>query len=149
MKTSYLFILCAALLLLSGCDETKKTLGLSPAPPDEFTVIDRAPLDMPPNYKLRPPEPGKKREQEKDPKEEAMKTVFGKTLEQPKKLSKGELVFLKKVKGTPDPNIRQVLMTEKETDRNFVDSIMKKVRKGDRDVLDPVAEKKRLGQQGK
>ncbi|MBK5955442.1 hypothetical protein CCR92_15760, partial [Rhodospirillum rubrum] len=45
-------------LALSGCSNAKKSLGLDRQPPDEFKVVTRAPLAMPPDFNLRPPQPG-------------------------------------------------------------------------------------------
>ncbi|MBM3559287.1 MAG: DUF3035 domain-containing protein, partial [Alphaproteobacteria bacterium] len=46
-------------LAVGGCGEdTKRSLGLSKPAPDEFSVVSRAPLSLPPNYTLRPPRPG-------------------------------------------------------------------------------------------
>lgn len=49
-----------ALLLLSACsgDEVKSTLGLERSAPDEFKVVSRPPLSVPPEFTLRPPLPG-------------------------------------------------------------------------------------------
>ena len=55
-------ILIAALvslpLLVGGCSNIRETLGLSKQSPDEFKVVSRAPLSMPPDYNLKPPTPG-------------------------------------------------------------------------------------------
>lgn len=49
---------------LEGCGSgLKATLGLNPSPPDAFAVTTQAPLSMPPDYTLRPPEPGAPRPQ--------------------------------------------------------------------------------------
>jgi hypothetical protein len=50
-------LLCAA-ALLSGCSGVKQQLGIGRNSPDEFTVVKRAPLSMPPDYDLRPPMEG-------------------------------------------------------------------------------------------
>lgn len=48
----------AALVLLSACNsKVKKTLGLTTSPPDEFQVKSSKPLEVPPHYNLREPEP--------------------------------------------------------------------------------------------
>jgi hypothetical protein len=54
------------LVLLSGCSDfsLSRTFGLVHDTPDEFTVVTRAPLSMPPDYTLRPPQPGAARPQE-------------------------------------------------------------------------------------
>lgn len=50
--------------LLGGCSNWKQTLGIEPVSPDEFAVESRAPLTIPPDFNLRPPEPGAARPQE-------------------------------------------------------------------------------------
>lgn len=44
--------------LLSGCESTRKAVGLEKDAPDEFAVYSRAPLSLPPDYGLQPPAPG-------------------------------------------------------------------------------------------
>jgi len=48
---------CAA-VALSGCDSIRSAAGMTKAAPDEFAVVTKAPLIMPPDYNLRPPRPG-------------------------------------------------------------------------------------------
>jgi hypothetical protein len=65
-RTGYaLTLLCSAGMLISGCTDLKKAVGLEKNSPDEFAVESRAPLEMPPDYDLRPPQPGASRPQEK------------------------------------------------------------------------------------
>ncbi|MCB2054285.1 MAG: DUF3035 domain-containing protein [Geminicoccaceae bacterium] len=46
----------ASALLLAGCSGTvQEKLGMGARAPDEFQVVRRAPLVMPPDYRLRPP----------------------------------------------------------------------------------------------
>ena len=52
-------------LLMAGCSDFKKSVGLEPTLPDEFAVESRAPLTIPPDFELRPPQPGAARPQEK------------------------------------------------------------------------------------
>ena len=53
-------LLCAAALALAGCasGEVRDTVGLTRAAPDEFKVVSRPPLSVPPDFTLRAPEPG-------------------------------------------------------------------------------------------
>jgi hypothetical protein len=58
-------VACVTLtVLLGGCSNWKQTLGIEPTSPDEFAVESRAPLTIPPDFNLRPPEPGAARPQE-------------------------------------------------------------------------------------
>jgi hypothetical protein len=50
--------------LVAGCTDFKKAIGLEPTLPDEFAVESRAPLTIPPDFDLRPPQPGATRPQE-------------------------------------------------------------------------------------
>lgn len=47
-------------LLLTACENggMRETLGLTRDAPDEFTVVSRPPLSVPPDFALHPPEPG-------------------------------------------------------------------------------------------
>jgi hypothetical protein len=47
-------------LLLTACEDgsVRNTLGLNRPAPDEFTVVSRPPLSLPPEFTLRPPAPG-------------------------------------------------------------------------------------------
>src|SRR5258708_19942516 len=47
-----------AVAMLAGCGgDTRKVLGLDKVAPDEFKIVNRAPLSLPPDYALRPPDP--------------------------------------------------------------------------------------------
>jgi hypothetical protein len=67
--------LCAASLftasLVAGCSDLKQMVGLDQPMPDEFAVESRAPLTIPPDFSLRPPEPGAPRPQEKSAEQQA------------------------------------------------------------------------------
>ena len=62
-------------LLLSGCGSFKRDIGLEPTAPDEFAVESRAPLTIPPDFNLRPPQPGAPRPQEVSASEKARKAI--------------------------------------------------------------------------
>ena len=68
----------ALALGLSACSdgEAGKFLGLEKKPPDEFSVVSRAPLTLPPDYGLKPPEPGAPRPQEGTPRGMAENALF-------------------------------------------------------------------------
>lgn len=61
MNTFWKIGMCAAALLLSGCGVTGDIFGFDRSGPDEFTVVQNAPLSLPPNATLRPPKPGESR----------------------------------------------------------------------------------------
>ncbi|MFM8991813.1 MAG: DUF3035 domain-containing protein, partial [Alphaproteobacteria bacterium] len=62
---------------LGGCTETRRAVGWEKAPPDEFKILTRAPLAMPPDYGLRPPTPGAPRPQEGSTTDQARTAITG------------------------------------------------------------------------
>jgi hypothetical protein len=80
MTASSRIVLAAVLALplaLGACDNAKKQLGLERNAPDEFKVVTRAPLALPPDFNLRPPEPGATRPQEMTPRDTARTALMG------------------------------------------------------------------------
>lgn len=69
--------LLGLILTLAGCGGTAEALGLGRNPPDEFSVVERPPLAMPPEFTLRPPQPGAARPQETSMPERAQTALFG------------------------------------------------------------------------
>ncbi len=43
---------------LASCDSIRDAAGLTKQPPDEFAVVTKAPLIIPPDFNLHPPKPG-------------------------------------------------------------------------------------------
>lgn len=122
MKSQILrFTTIGALLLLTACSSTKEQLGLTREAPDEFKVVRRAPLEMPPNYSLRPPAPGTSRPQETATALQAEATVFGENNVQIKKAdtsdqidAEGSEMLLLEQAGalSTDPDIRTTVDKE-------------------------------------
>lgn len=56
-------LLLAAGPLLAGCSDLSRSFGFTRSSPDEFAVTTQPPLSMPPDYAIRPPEPGAPRPQ--------------------------------------------------------------------------------------
>jgi hypothetical protein len=63
----------AALGLLGGCGKR----GYDRARPDEFAVARQAPLIIPPDFALVPPQPGAARTQGNNPQAQAIDALFG------------------------------------------------------------------------
>ena len=58
-------VVCLAIgMPVSACSNWKQAIGIEPTSPDEFAVESRAPLTLPPDFDLRPPQPGAARPQE-------------------------------------------------------------------------------------
>lgn len=65
------------LLAVSGCGgQVRQALGMTKQSPDEFQVVTHAPLTLPPDYNLRPPEPGAPRPQEGTAAEQAQTALY-------------------------------------------------------------------------
>ncbi|MBO0710643.1 MAG: DUF3035 domain-containing protein [Acetobacteraceae bacterium] len=67
-------LLAACTVLLAGCgsmQDITDSLGLTRPPPDEFVVTTRAPLQMPQQFTLPPPQPGMARPQEQSERRQA------------------------------------------------------------------------------
>ena len=77
MKRSILIAALGLLAALAGCGDVADTLGLGRNPPDEFAVVDRPPLALPPDFELRPPKPGAPRPQEENTTKRASTMLFG------------------------------------------------------------------------
>ena len=162
-----LAVLAVALpALAGGCSSVKEQLDLTKQSPDEFKVVSRAPLSMPPDYNLRPPTPGAPRPQEGTTRDQAANAVFqysgnGSTL-QPDQIppigegesesaqSSGESALLQSAGASGvDPNIRQVVDSETTADeadsRTLADTLVFwRDPEPYGDVVDPAAEQKRL-----
>lgn len=150
--------------LAGGCSSVKEQLGMTKQSPDEFKVVSRAPLSMPPDYSLRPPTPGAPRPQEGTARDQAANAVFqysGNSL-QPDQIppigegeaedaqSAGESALLQSAGASGvDPNIRQLVDTETAADeadsRTLADTLVFwRDPEPYGDVVDATAEQKRL-----
>ena len=78
MRNGRRFVLLLGLaLMLSACSEMRALMGLERKTPDEFAVVARAPLTLPPSFDLPPPSPGAPRPQEGSSDAQAQAALFG------------------------------------------------------------------------
>jgi len=152
----HLALAALAALALSGCEDTKRALGINKSIPDEFAVIRRAPLVMPPDYNLRPPAPGSERPQEGTTADQARNALIGRNRingYRVRGFSPGEFELLAQagadqiIPGIRDTLDRETSAFAKESD-SFTDRL---VFWGDDNrqlgtPIDPVAEQKRLNE---
>src|ERR1700730_8080711 len=97
--------LLAGSAALAGCQSTRQALGLVKVVPDEFRVVSKAPLVVPPDYSLRPPSPGEPRPQELQPESQARAALLGQRAAEDR--SQGEKLLATKAGGDQaDPMIR-------------------------------------------
>jgi hypothetical protein len=124
-------VLLAASLLgtagLGGCQTASHALGLSKVTPDEFRVVTKAPLVLPPDYSLRPPAPGEPRPQELQPESAARTAMLGERGAEVR--SDGEKLLVTKAGGDKaDPLIRYVVDDEfgaiAHKDKGFADWVI-------------------------
>lgn len=116
-KKSFVTVLfvAVAILPLMACSSSKakKALGVGRQSPDEFTVVERAPLTLPPSYDLQAPQPGAPRPQETSTIDQARTLITGQTSVQQGGMSDGEAALVQQAGGAgANPEIRQVLNQE-------------------------------------
>ena len=112
---------------LAGCDTASKAFGLAKVTPDEFRVVTKAPLTLPPDYSLRPPAPGEPRPQELQPESAARQALVGQRAGDVR--SDGERIFVSKAGADhADPLVRYVVDDEfgnlAHKDKSFADYVM-------------------------
>ncbi len=76
-------IAISLMILLTGCGSARDIVGLSKQSPDEFEVVTRAPLSLPPDYGLRVPVPNFSRTQKKSVSESADKLIPARGFQSP------------------------------------------------------------------
>jgi len=147
-------LLLAALLGLSACgDSLSRSFGLAHDTPDEFAVTTRAPLSMPPDYMLRPPQPGASRPQEPTATAAAASALSPQAILQstaPAGVTPGQQALLQAA-GAPAPaDIRNKVEADAKADypgESFTDKLMfwrEPIVPGV--VIDPAREAERLKQ---
>jgi len=100
-------------LALCGCTTFREAIGATKNPPDEFTVLTKAPLVIPPDFNLRPPQPGAAARNEPDSDALAREALFPQNAAAQAatlgtEYSEGEKFLLTRTNAlTVDPNIRR------------------------------------------
>jgi len=103
--------LIAISVALSGCASLSAATGSSKAKPDEFRVLTKAPLEIPPEYNLVPPRPGERRPQDLEASQAARIAMLGG--DGVGGASVGEQVLVAKARGDlSDSSIRARLDSE-------------------------------------
>jgi hypothetical protein len=161
--TSKRLIVAGALVAaagLAGCQSTQSALGMNKVTPDEFRVVTKAPLVVPPDYALRPPAPGEPRPQELQPESAARNALLGQR--EAEQRSEGEKLLVARAGADKaDPLVRFVVDDEfgdiAHKEKNFADRVMfwrqgapaeaapAAALDGSNAPIDAAAEKERLG----
>lgn len=152
-------VILACPLILAGCDSTRDALGLTKKSPDEFAVVTKAPLVLPPEFGLRPPEPGAPRPQDVQARDRAQAALGGRSATDPltagrrsptSSVSAGEAALLQQARASNvDPDIRRKVNEDftqlAERDRSFVDRLIFWQKPEEPGLaVDPVKEAQRL-----
>ena len=72
----WLAVALAASGLATGCSSIGDAVGVNKYPPDEFAVVAKAPLVIPPDYNLQPPGSNKPKPKDADPGQLALKALY-------------------------------------------------------------------------
>ncbi len=121
--------LMGATLILGACGGSNDLVGFNRDVPDEFTVVTRAPLVMPPDINLRPPAAGARGPQDQASYDRARSAVFGAPAKNDGDLSSGENQLLSRAGAEEiDPDNRPAMTQDDqgmvEKDESFIDSIL-------------------------
>ncbi len=106
-------------LALVGCDTASKVIGNQKDAPDEFAVYQQPPLSLPPEFALRPPEPGSLRPQAITPTDQARAALLRRQASvqsaapRDPNLSDGLNAIMQRTGASQsDPSIREVVNAE-------------------------------------
>ncbi len=138
---------------LSACGSSlSDSLGYGKEAPDEFAIVTKAPLVIPPDYSLRPPRPGAPSPRETAPGSLAQAALLGSAngSQGTNGPSAGELALLSNAGAlNADPAVRDLIDDEtralKQKDERFLDDVLfwEKPSEPNR-VVDATAEAQRL-----
>lgn len=154
-----ILVLAAAATSLAACEKTREQFDFSKKAPDEFAVVKRAPLEMPPDMNTLPaPRPGAPRPQEPSTSDLARSAVIGTEAQREiavqNNVSQGEAVLLQRSgAANASPAIRDAVDKETseiaEKEMPGIDHLRRMVGQnveGPAKVVDPVAEANRIKQ---
>lgn len=149
MKNRSLLLVAGMALILAGCSNVKDELGLTRHSPDEFTVVKRAPLTMPPEYTLVPPGENTRMAGNKGTVQEARTAVFGDNQSARVTADSGEAVFMQKIGADDaDATIRSTINRENGfvtvENRSTIEKLFNRKGSSDAVIVDPEKEAERL-----
>jgi hypothetical protein len=112
---------------VAGCSHVQRAVGMGKVVPDEFRVVSKAPLIIPPDYALRPPTPGEPTPQELQPESAARQALLGE--QQAAQRSYGEKLLITRAGADKaDPMARYVVDDQfgdlAHKDKSFADTVM-------------------------
>jgi hypothetical protein len=147
-------MLAGLALVLSGCDSIRDAAGITKDAPDEFAVVTKAPLVVPPDFNLRPPKPGVPPTNQVSPTDSAQNALFP---DDPSaaaatisgNYSQGEKLLLATAgAASADDSIRQVIAADQKNmdaaDESFTNQVLFGAASNADQGLNADAEKARL-----
>ncbi|MFH1806981.1 MAG: DUF3035 domain-containing protein [Pseudomonadota bacterium] len=152
-------VLTGLALAVSGCESARETFGLNKQSPDEFQVVSRAPLSLPPDFTLRVPDPGAARPQTGTTTDQARRILTGQSSDtvvrdiNEANRSNGEVALLSQSGAQfADPAIRTTVDRETsifiKENESVVDSLLFWQEKPEfGTMVDPAAEAQRIRDQ--
>ncbi len=125
-RTIFIGLFAVSTLIITGCSSAGKALGMTKSTPNEFNILTKPPLVVPPEYNLRPPRSGELNVEEKYATVAARKALLGDI--DPAKPSAGEAVLIAKAGGgRADPAVRVIIDGQNSIERKnrgFTDRII-------------------------
>lgn len=127
-------LLIAAAAVLGGCSSLREAAGNGKDAPDEFAVVTKAPLVIPPDFNLKPPAPGMEPTNQIEPTQAAQAALFSAdpatvAASLPATMSSGERYLLAYAHvQEADPAIRQQIASDitgmRGADDSFTNSVL-------------------------
>jgi len=130
----HIALLCGVAAGMSGCDTIRSATGQGKDAPDEFAVVTKAPLVIPPEFNLRPPAAGASATNQVAPTQAAQAALFNTdpatvAASLPATTSAGERYLLANAGvQNADPAIRQEIAADgasmRAADESFTNTIL-------------------------
>jgi hypothetical protein len=111
-------VLGTSMALLMGCQSIRNAAGMGKEGPDEFAVVTKQPLVIPPEYNLRPPRDGAPPTNQIQPTDSAQSALFDSDPAAAAKMIQGDysqaekLLLAQANAANPDPSIRQEVASD-------------------------------------
>lgn len=125
-RTILFGLLAASALVSTGCSSASKALGMKKTTPNEFNILTKPPLVVPPEYNLRPPRTGELNVEEKYATAAARRALLGEI--DPAQPSQGESLLIAKAGGnSADPAVRVIIDGQNSIERKsrgFADRVI-------------------------
>ena len=150
-------IIIAASLTLAACESTREQFDFSKKAPDEFAVVKRAPLEMPPNFEVKAPRPGAPRPQERATDQMAREAILGpdaqKALAKEAGVTQGEAVLLQKtgaanaspaIRAKVDAETAEIIEDETPGINKLKEMVGQNPQEPATELVDPIKETQRL-----